>query len=211
MVVCCHRTRRPGCARSSNGCASLIVSLAVSRIGAHLIRSRMLSPTSSGSASCDRCRLRGCNDANNLRVDPIFKMRMTSLPRTTNCVRNRPSRGWRTCQCPRPSAHGRAMVDLYASLSGKFPSASCSISTTRSTRFTRPAVRLFNAHYDEYGFQPIVVFDGEGRFVTAVLRPAKRPVQGDPRLPAPPASGDPDQPAQHPDMLRADSHYAAPK
>jgi len=23
-------------------------------------------------------------------------------------------------------------------------------------------MRLFNAHYDEYGFQPIVVFDGEG-------------------------------------------------
>jgi hypothetical protein len=23
-------------------------------------------------------------------------------------------------------------------------------------------LRLFNAHYDEYGFQPIVVFDGEG-------------------------------------------------
>ena len=36
-------------------------------------------------------------------------------------------------------------------------------------------LRLFNAHHDEYGFQPIVVFDGEGRFVTAVLRPARRP------------------------------------
>ena len=36
-------------------------------------------------------------------------------------------------------------------------------------------MRLFNAHHDEYGFQPIVVFDGEGRFVSAVLRPAKRP------------------------------------
>lgn len=36
-------------------------------------------------------------------------------------------------------------------------------------------LRLFNAHCDEYGFQPIVVFDGEGRFVTAVLRPAWRP------------------------------------
>ena len=36
-------------------------------------------------------------------------------------------------------------------------------------------LRLFNAHYDEYGFQPIVVFDGDGRFVAAVLRPAKRP------------------------------------
>ena len=36
-------------------------------------------------------------------------------------------------------------------------------------------LRLFNAHYDEYGFQPIVVFDGEGRMVAAVLRPACRP------------------------------------
>ena len=36
-------------------------------------------------------------------------------------------------------------------------------------------LRLFDARYDEYGFQPIVVFDGEGRFITAVLRPAKRP------------------------------------
>ena len=35
-------------------------------------------------------------------------------------------------------------------------------------------LRLFNA-YDEYGFQPIVVFDGDGRLVGAVLRPARRP------------------------------------
>ena len=35
-------------------------------------------------------------------------------------------------------------------------------------------LRLFNAHYDDYGFQPIVVLDEDGRFVTAVLRPAKR-------------------------------------
>jgi hypothetical protein len=34
---------------------------------------------------------------------------------------------------------------------------------------------LFNAHHDEYGFQPIGVFDSEGRFVAPVLRPAKRP------------------------------------
>jgi hypothetical protein len=36
-------------------------------------------------------------------------------------------------------------------------------------------LRLFNAYYDEYGFQPIVVFDGEGRLVAALLRPARRP------------------------------------
>jgi len=73
-------------------------------------------------------------------------------------------------------------------------------------------MRLFNAHYDEYGFQPIVVFDGEGRFVTAVLRPAKRPGGREiraflrrlvrqlranwPRVEI---------------LLRADSHYCAPE
>jgi hypothetical protein len=36
-------------------------------------------------------------------------------------------------------------------------------------------LRLFNAHYNEYGFQPIVVFDAEGRMIAAVLRPACRP------------------------------------
>ena len=39
----------------------------------------------------------------------------------------------------------------------------------------RPATVLVNAYYDDYGFQPIVVFDEEGRFVTALLRPGKRP------------------------------------
>lgn len=28
---------------------------------------------------------------------------------------------------------------------------------------------------DEYGFQPIIVFDGEGWFVAALLPPARRP------------------------------------
>ncbi len=37
-------------------------------------------------------------------------------------------------------------------------------------------LRLFNSHYDEYGFQPIVMFDGEARFITDVLRPAKWPI-----------------------------------
>ena len=41
-------------------------------------------------------------------------------------------------------------------------------------------LRLFNAHYDEYGFQPIVVFDGDGRLVGAVLRAKKaQAISGD--------------------------------
>jgi DDE family transposase len=73
-------------------------------------------------------------------------------------------------------------------------------------------LRLFNAYHDEYGFQPIVVFDGDGRMIAAVLRPACRPDgrqivkwlrrlvtalrQNWPRLEI---------------MLRADSHYCTPE
>jgi Transposase DDE domain group 1 len=73
-------------------------------------------------------------------------------------------------------------------------------------------LRLFNAYHDDYGFQPIVVFDGEGRFVSVLLRPGKRPsgveIRGFvrrlvgairahwPRIEI---------------LLRADSHYAAPE
>jgi hypothetical protein len=42
-------------------------------------------------------------------------------------------------------------------------------------------LRLFNACYDEYGFQPIVVFDGDGRPVAAMLRPTRRPTGAEAR------------------------------
>ena len=73
-------------------------------------------------------------------------------------------------------------------------------------------LRLFNAHYDEYGFQPIVVFDGEGRMIAAVLRPACRPsgrqiVKWLRRLIAALRTHWPRVEI----MLRGDSHYCAPE
>ena len=67
---------------------------------------------------------------------------------------------------------------------------------------------LFNAHYDEYGFQPIVVFDGDGRFVTAMLRPAKRPsgVEIQKLLRRVLRAIRANWPATH-ILIRADSHY----
>ena len=71
---------------------------------------------------------------------------------------------------------GRAMVDLYCKSFQRVPKRiTLDIDDTFDAVHGGQQLRLFNAHYDEYGFQPIVVFDGEGRFVTAVLRPAKRP------------------------------------
>ena len=73
-------------------------------------------------------------------------------------------------------------------------------------------LRLFNAHYDDYGFQPIVVFDQDGRFVTALLRPAKRPKGVEiraflRRLIRAIRSNWPNVQI----LLRADSHYACPE
>ncbi|CCG08340.1 Transposase IS4 family protein [Pararhodospirillum photometricum DSM 122] len=71
---------------------------------------------------------------------------------------------------------GRAMVNLYCASFRQVPKRiTLDIDDTFDTVHGGQQLRLFNAHYDEYGFQPIVVFDGEGRFVAAMLRPAKRP------------------------------------
>jgi hypothetical protein len=73
-------------------------------------------------------------------------------------------------------------------------------------------LRLFNAYCDEYGFQPIVVSDGEGRPVAALLRPARRPtgreVRGFLRRLVREIRG---HWPRVEILLRADSHHCAPE
>jgi hypothetical protein len=71
---------------------------------------------------------------------------------------------------------GRAMVEVYCNSFCQVPRRIVlDIDDTFDAVHGGQQLRLFNAYYDEYGFQPIVVFDGEGRIVAALLRPAKRP------------------------------------
>ena len=155
------------------------------------------------------------NDANSLRRDPMFKMALDLSPIDRElCSQSTISRLENLPDVRALLRMGRAMVDLYCG----FPFATVPKRITLDIDDTFDAVhggqqlRLFNAHYDEYGFQPIVVFDGEGRFITAVLRPAKRP------------SGKEIKPflrrllrairAHWPNteiLLRADSHYCGPE
>lgn len=117
------------------------------------------------------------NDATRLRSDPIFKMAEGALPsgrdlasQSTICrLENLPDLRSLLMM-------GRAMVDLYCASFRQPPRRIVlDIDDTFDAVHGGQQLRLFNAHHDEYGFQPIVVFDGEGRFVAAVLRPAKRP------------------------------------
>ena len=117
------------------------------------------------------------NDANCLRSDPMFKMALDLTPSDRElCSQSTILRLENLPDARALLRMGRAMVDLYCE---SFPAVPKRITLDIDDTFDAvhggQQLRLFNAHYDEYGFQPIVVFDDEGRFVTAVLRPAKRP------------------------------------
>ncbi len=154
------------------------------------------------------------NDADSLRHDPVFKLALDHLPGgdalcsqpTISRLENLP--GTRSLL-----RMARAMVGLYCGSFRHVPRRIVlDVDDTFDAVHGEQQLRLFNAHYDEYGFQPIVVFDGEGRPVAAMLRPAKRPsgrearaflrrlvcaIRGHwPRVEI---------------LIRADSHYCAPE
>ena len=117
------------------------------------------------------------NDADTLRCDPLFKMALDLTPSGRQlCSQPTISRLENLPDVRALLRMGRAMVDLYCESFSQSPKRIVlDIDDTFDAVHGDQQLRLFNAHYDEYGFQPIVVFDGEGRFITAVLRPAKRP------------------------------------
>ena len=117
------------------------------------------------------------NDADTLRCDPMFKMALDLTP-SDRALCSQPTIS-RLENLPDARAllrMGRTMVDLYCESFRQVPKRIVlDIDDTFDAVHGGQQLRLFNAHHDEYGFQPIVVFDGQGRFITAVLRPAKRP------------------------------------
>ena len=117
------------------------------------------------------------NDASSLRSDPMFKMALDLSPSDRElCSQSTISRLENLPDARVLLRMGRTMVDLYCESFKQVPKRiTLDIDDTFDAVHGGQQLRLFNAHYDEYGFQPIVVFDGEGRFITAVLRPAKRP------------------------------------
>src|SRR5471030_2451938 len=153
-------------------------------------------------------------DANSLRSDPMFKMALDLTPSDrVLCSQSTISRLENLPDVRALLRMGRTMIDLYCASFKQVPKRIVlDIDDTFDAVHGGQQLRLFNAHYDEYGFQPIVVFDGEGRFITAVLRPAKRPGGKEVRaflrrlLRAIRANWPKTE-----ILLRADSHYCSPE
>src|ERR1700680_1022547 len=154
------------------------------------------------------------NHASSLRGDPMFKMALDLTPSDRElCSQSTISRLENLPEARALLRMGRAMVDLYCESFQRVPKRiTLDIDDTFDAVHGGQQLRLFNAHYDEYGFQPIVVFDGEGRVITAVLRPAKRPGGKEVRaflrrlLHAIRANWPKTE-----ILLRADSHYCSPE
>lgn len=117
------------------------------------------------------------NDATALRSDPVFKLAQGVLPSGPGLASQSTISRLENLPDARSLLRmGRALIDFYCASYIRVPKRIVlDLDDTFDAVHGGQQLRLFNAHYDEYGFQPMVVFDGEGRFVTAVLRPAKRP------------------------------------
>ena len=114
------------------------------------------------------------NDADTLRGDPMFKMALDLAPSDHDlCSQPTISRLENLPDVRELLRLGHTMVDIYCESFRQVPKRIVlDIDDTFDAVHGGQQLWLFNTHYDEYGFQPIVVFDGEGRFITAVLRPA---------------------------------------
>ena len=154
------------------------------------------------------------NDAASLRHDPAFKLALGRLPGGA-ALCSQPTIS-RLENLPRPREllrMGQAMVGLYCDSFRQVPRRiTLDIDDTFDAVHGGQQLRLFNAYYDEYGFQPIVVFDGEGRLVAALLRPARRPTGREVRGFLRRLVRAIREHWPHVNiLLRADSHYCAPE
>jgi hypothetical protein len=154
------------------------------------------------------------NDADTLRRDPMFKLALERLPSDDElCSQSTISRLENLPDTRALLRLGRALIEQYCASFRKGPKRIIlDVDDTFDRVHGAQQLRLFNAYHDDYGFQPIVVFDGEGRFVTALLRPGRRPggreirgflrrLVGAIRATWPRVEI----------LLRADSHYTAPE
>lgn len=117
------------------------------------------------------------NDATALRHDPAFKLALDRLPEgAALCSQPTISRLENLPDTRALLRMGRVMVALYCASFRQVPKRIVlDIDDTFDPVHGEQQLRLFNAYHDGYGFQPLLVFDGEGRPVAAMLRPARRP------------------------------------
>ncbi len=125
------------------------------------------------------CGYEDCDDLDVLRFDPAFKLACGRLSETGDDLMSQPTLS-RLENAPSWRQLGRMglkMIDLFCA---SFPSVPgrivLDIDDTDDAVHGGQQLALFNAHYDEYCFQPIHIFEAvTGKPALSLLRPGKRP------------------------------------
>jgi hypothetical protein len=125
------------------------------------------------------CGYEDCDDLDVLRFDPAFKLACGRLPETGGDLMSQPTLSrlenapsWREL-----ALMGLSMIDLFCDSFDRVPQRIVlDIDDTDDAVHGGQQLALFNAHYDDYCFQPIHIFEAAtGKPVLSLLRPGKRP------------------------------------
>jgi len=137
---------------------------------ADMIRARMFAIA---------CGYEDCDDLDVLRFDPAFKLACGRLSETGDDLMSQPTLS-RLENAPSWRELGRmglSMIDLFCDSFKAVPARIVlDIDDTGDAVHGGQQLALFNAHYDDYCFQPIHIFEATtGKPVLSLLRPGKRP------------------------------------
>jgi len=125
------------------------------------------------------CGYEDCDDLDELRFDPAFKLACGRLPESGHELMSQPSLSrlenapsWRDL-----ARMGFAMIDLFCASFARVPeSITLDIDETADAAHGQQQLAFFNAYHDDYCFQPIHVFEASsGKPLLSLLRPGKRP------------------------------------
>jgi hypothetical protein len=137
---------------------------------ADMIRARMFAIA---------CGYEDCDDLDTLRFDPAFKLACGRLSEsggdlmsqpTLSRLENLPS--WREL-----ARMGLSLIDLFCDSFNAVPARIVlDIDDTADRVHGGQQLALFNAHHDDYCFQPIHIYDAaSGKPIVSLLRPGRRP------------------------------------
>jgi len=125
------------------------------------------------------CGYEDCDDLDVVRFNPAFKLACGRVAETGDDLMSQPtlSRLENAPSWRQPGRMGLSMIDLFCASFRAVPERIVlDIDDTDDAVHGGPQLALFNAHYDEYIFQPIHIFEATtGKPVLPLLRPGKRP------------------------------------
>lgn len=115
-----------------------------------------------------------CNDADRLRLDPVLKTVCDRTPEDPIGLSSQPTLS-RLENAPDGRALGRLFRVLertyVASLRPETQEVILDIDATDDATHGQQQLSFFSAYFDHHIYHPLLVYDGEGQLVTALLRP----------------------------------------